>query len=201
MLSTSNGQYKYQSLKNYLIGKIKSGEYPSGVQVASEPELCKKFNLSRNTTRQALQELEQEGYVYRIRGKGTFVKSNTPQQSRKIALLICDTTYMTYPVTVELIRGVDEILCQNGYALDILARKRTQEAEQIGKLTETYAGFLLEKEISHCEYQSFPCKLRHTAGYGIPYRHPYANRTCYQVTYPQTIHKCLCMLSFCINRR
>lgn len=143
MLSVGKNQYKYQSLKDYLIGKISSGEYQSGFQVASEPELCRKFNLSRNTTRQALQELEQEGYVYRVRGKGTFVRDNTPKQSRKIALLIYDTAYMTYPVTAKLIRGIDEVLCQNDYALDILAGKRTQEAEQIGKLTETYAGFLL----------------------------------------------------------
>ena len=142
MFAANNGQYKYQSLKDYLIGKISSGEYQSGVQVASEPELCKKFNLSRNTTRQALQELEQEGYIYRIRGKGTFVKNNTPQQSRKIALLIYDTAYVTYPVTAELIRGIDEVLCKNDYALDILAGKRTLQSEQIGKLTETYAGFL-----------------------------------------------------------
>ena len=142
MFAANNGQYKYQSLKDYLIGKISSGEYQSGFQVASEPELCKKFNLSRNTTRQALQELEKEGYVYRIRGKGTFVKNNTPQQSRKIALLIYDTAYMTYPVTADLIHGIDEVLCQNDYALDILAGKRTLQSEQIGKLTETYAGFL-----------------------------------------------------------
>lgn len=143
MTSINNGQYKYQSLKDYLIGKISSGEYGSGFQVDSEPELCKKFNLSRNTTRQALQELEQEGYVYRIRGKGTFVKNNTPLQSRKIALLIYDTAYMTYPVTAELIRGIDEVLCRNDYALDILASKRTLQSEQLSKLTETYAGFLL----------------------------------------------------------
>lgn len=143
MLTVNNGQYKYQSLKDYLIGKINTGEYQCGFKVASEPELSRKFNLSRNTTRQALQELEQEGYVYRIQGKGTFVKDNTPQKSRKIALVIYDAVYMTYPVTAELIRGIDEVLCANDYALDILAGRRSLQSEQIGKLTETYAGFLL----------------------------------------------------------
>ena len=143
MLTVNNGQYKYQTLKDYLIAKISTGEYQCGFRVASEPELSRKFNLSRNTTRQALQELELEGYVYRIRGKGTFVKDNTPRKSHKIALLIYDTVYMTYPVTAELIRGIDEVLCANDYALDILAGKRTLHSEQISKLTETYAGFLL----------------------------------------------------------
>lgn len=143
MLKTSDNQYKYQQLKDYLIGKISSGEYPSGFQLASEPQLCEQFNLSRNTTRQALLELEQSGYIYRLKGKGTFVKGNTPQKSQKIALLIYDTAYMTYPVTAELIRGIDDVLCKNNYALDIFASKRTLEAEQINNLTTTYAGFLI----------------------------------------------------------
>lgn len=146
-MQTNNiGQYKYQSLKDYLIGKITSGEYGNNFKLSSEFELCNQFNLSRNTTRQALLELEQDGYIYRIQGKGTFVRhvtSKESKESKKIALLIYDTIYMTYPVTAELIRGIDEVLCENNYALDILASKRTLEAEQINNLTSTYAGFLI----------------------------------------------------------
>ena len=143
MLKTSDNQYKYQQLKDYLIAKISSGQYSSNFQLASESQLCEQFNLSRNTTRQALQELEQAGYIYRIRGKGTFVRENIPQKSKKIAFLIFDTNYMTYPVTANLIKGIDEVLCKNGYALDILASKRSLTTEQIDKLKSTYAGFLI----------------------------------------------------------
>lgn len=73
-------KYKYQNLKDYLIDKIRSGGFDGSGRLDSEPQLCERFSLSRNTIRQAIQELENEGYVYRIHGKGTFIRNATPGQ-------------------------------------------------------------------------------------------------------------------------
>ena len=136
-------KYKYQNLKDYLIAKIRSGGLAGSGRLDSEPQLCERFNLSRNTIRQAIQELENEGYVYRIHGKGTFIRNATPVNSRKIALMIYDTAYMAHPVTGGLIRGIDETLSRNGYILDILASKRSFHDENLMRLAESYAGFLI----------------------------------------------------------
>ena len=61
--------YKYQLLKLRLLKNIQSGGYGSYGKIESEPALQRQFHLSRNTIRQAIKELEQEGYLYRIRGK------------------------------------------------------------------------------------------------------------------------------------
>lgn len=136
-------KYKYQNLKDYLIDKIRSGGFDGSGRLDSEPQLCERFSLSRNTIRQAIQELENEGYVYRIHGKGTFIRNATPVNSRKIALMIYDTAYMAHPVTGGLIRGIDETLSRNGYILDILASKRSFHDENLMRLAESYAGFLI----------------------------------------------------------
>ena len=42
-------------------------------KLLSEREICEKYDVSRTTVRQAMDELEKEGYIYKIHGKGTFV--------------------------------------------------------------------------------------------------------------------------------
>src|SRR5215475_4515676 len=44
-----------------------------GQIVPSELELCQMYAVSRTTVRKALDHLRQEGLLYRIQGKGTFV--------------------------------------------------------------------------------------------------------------------------------
>ena len=64
----------YFQVKNLLAQRIKKGEFREGEQFPSEISLATNLNISRGTVRQALKELESEGYLYRIQGKGTFVK-------------------------------------------------------------------------------------------------------------------------------
>ena len=63
----------YIQLMEALKEKIKAKEWRAGDQIPSEPELCKSYGVSRTVVRQALQELELEGWIIRRKGKGTFV--------------------------------------------------------------------------------------------------------------------------------
>jgi DNA-binding transcriptional MocR family regulator len=45
--------------------------------VPSENEIIEKYQVSNTTARKALHELETEGWVVRVKGKGTFVKDQT----------------------------------------------------------------------------------------------------------------------------
>ena len=53
--------------------KIVEGEYLFGQVVPSEKDMEEMYHVSRITVRQAIQGLERDGYVKRIRGKGTQV--------------------------------------------------------------------------------------------------------------------------------
>ena len=63
----------YLQLIDLLKGKIGRGEWKSGDQIPSEPELCSVYGVSRTVVRQALGEIELEGLIVRRKGKGTFV--------------------------------------------------------------------------------------------------------------------------------
>jgi len=63
----------YFQLEEILREKIESGKWAPGQQIPSESELCEILGISRTVVRQALNELVNEGLLYRRKGKGTFV--------------------------------------------------------------------------------------------------------------------------------
>jgi len=63
----------YFQLKTLLLEDIKNGVYPPGSMIPTENELIDKFGVSRTTVRQTITELAKEGWLYRVKSKGTFV--------------------------------------------------------------------------------------------------------------------------------
>jgi GntR family transcriptional regulator len=57
-----------------------------GAELPSEAQLCDEFGVSRMTARHAIDRLAQEGLVFRMRGRGTFV-SEPPTHRRANSLL------------------------------------------------------------------------------------------------------------------
>jgi DNA-binding GntR family transcriptional regulator len=66
---------KYKIIEEYILEKIKSGEYTKGQSIETEHELIEKFGVSRVTVRQATNNLVAKGYLSRSQGSGTFVSS------------------------------------------------------------------------------------------------------------------------------
>jgi GntR family transcriptional regulator len=65
--------HKYLTISKEIIQKIESGELQPGDKVHSENELIKIYKISNTTARKSLLEVEMNGWVTRIKGKGTFV--------------------------------------------------------------------------------------------------------------------------------
>lgn len=63
----------YSQLKELLRTRILDGSYPPLSRMPSEAELGKAHGVSRITVRQALGDLQKEGLIFKIHGKGTFV--------------------------------------------------------------------------------------------------------------------------------
>jgi len=80
-LATNSETPLYAQLITIVKRSITSGEVGVGALLPSEAELCKAYGISRNTVRQAIGALEEDGFVTRKRGKGTFVAD--PSTRRK----------------------------------------------------------------------------------------------------------------------
>ncbi|TJY42878.1 GntR family transcriptional regulator [Cohnella pontilimi] len=63
----------YKQVKRKLLDDIRSGVYKVGDKLPTELEFCEIYNVSRTTIRLALQQLDLEGRIKKIQGKGTFV--------------------------------------------------------------------------------------------------------------------------------
>jgi GntR family transcriptional regulator len=71
----------YAQVMDAIQSYIEQGPGEPGEQLPGEPELCRMFDVSRTVIRQALRELEQEGLILRLKGKGTFVAEPKIQES------------------------------------------------------------------------------------------------------------------------
>lgn len=81
----------YQRIGTYLLDEIRRGALGPGDRVGSEMELAAQFEVSRITSKRALEVLREAGVIERIRGKGSFVVKNLP-----------DLDGVTVPVTAPL---------------------------------------------------------------------------------------------------
>ncbi|WP_333653947.1 GntR family transcriptional regulator [Dissulfurispira sp.] len=68
----------YIQLMRIFLELINSGNWQLGQQIPTEEDLCKKYDVSKITVRQAINNLVSDGYLIKIQGKGTFVAGTLP---------------------------------------------------------------------------------------------------------------------------
>ena len=72
---------KYFRISQEIVHSISDGELLPGAKILSENEIIKQYHVSNTTARKALQQLENEGWVLRIKGKGTYVHTSDIQRT------------------------------------------------------------------------------------------------------------------------
>lgn len=68
----------HMAVYEYIFGLIGKGH--NGDILPSQSEICKTFSVSNITARRALDDLEDQGLIYRQKGKGSFIKKTEKQK-------------------------------------------------------------------------------------------------------------------------
>jgi GntR family transcriptional regulator of arabinose operon len=119
---------KYERLRQIFIEEIVTGRLKPGDMLPTEQQLAASYAIARSTVRQALAELERDGLIQRIQGKGTFIHEEARVQLRQgldvFALVLPETQAGFYP---SLQRSFEEsagrvhnqiLVCQSNNSLD-----------------------------------------------------------------------------------
>jgi len=153
---------KYRQVKETIIQYFTEEQYKPDQRIPSENELVERFQVSRNTIRQALAELNDEGLIYKKQGLGTFFSGNftAPRQlSHLVGVLSPRISYYIYP---QIMEAIDKVAHQNrynivlgnsyaDYAKELTCLEQLLERQIDGLLFEPVGGFqkLEETQIFH----------------------------------------------------
>ncbi|WP_175415234.1 GntR family transcriptional regulator [Paenibacillus algicola] len=138
---------KYMQLKQELLSWLESGKLLPGTQFPSEHEISQQFQMSRQTVRQAFSELEKEGWLERIQGKGTFARHPHRAYSERVKAVGIVTTYISDYIFPHIVRGAEARLRDHGYRLLLSStdNNKAKEMESLALMTgEPLSGLIIE---------------------------------------------------------
>ncbi len=131
-------------LLNELRRAILVGDLKPHAKVVSEPQLATELNISRTTIRQAWQLAEEEGLLYRVHGKGTYVAEPPARRSVQLIGFLIPDFRSTFDS--QLLSGAEGYLRGRGFRIMFAHTDRNVDEENHlmrEMWEEGVAGFLL----------------------------------------------------------
>ncbi len=105
IISNDSGLPIYEQIKNQIKAQIVAGELRADEALPGMRTLASDLKVSVITTKRAYNDLEQEGYIYSMPGKGSFVKKLNEEVVRENALAEIEK-YFTDAMTVAKASGI-----------------------------------------------------------------------------------------------
>ena len=118
-----------------LMSGIASGKYNAHDRLPSENDIADNYNVPRITARKAYERLEEMGYIYKIQGKGSYVKD----RSKQIELVLSGNVSFSQKM---LEKGYDfqsaNVFCKaikfNRKVYDFLEAREDEQIYKVGRL-------------------------------------------------------------------
>ena len=123
-------QPKYLQVADILRKEIAEGIFRDGQTLMTEEELRMRFDVSRQTIRQAISLLEDDGLVDRRRGSGTYVRHGPRRRQQGTLHVGVVTTYITDYIFPNIVSGIESVLSENGVVMNLSATYNDTVAER-----------------------------------------------------------------------
>ncbi|RXK14098.1 transcriptional regulator [Halarcobacter mediterraneus] len=112
---------------------IKNGIFKVGERIPSEPDLVKKFAVSRNTIREAIQSLIQAGVLESRQGNGTYVLTNDRFEANILTRLSNSKIQEVHEVRSSLEKEIVKLAAQRRTQSDLEEIKKALDEININK--------------------------------------------------------------------
>ncbi len=86
LISNDSPVKLYEQIENAIKNEILNGNLKSGEMLPSIRMLAKELKVSIITTKRAYEELEKEGFIETVVGKGTFVSGTNSERLKEAAM-------------------------------------------------------------------------------------------------------------------
>ncbi|MDE6931753.1 MAG: GntR family transcriptional regulator [Oscillospiraceae bacterium] len=86
IISNSSGQPIYEQICRQIKGAVASGKLKPGEPLPSIRNLARDLRISVITTKRAYEELERDGFIFTVAGKGSFVAQQDVELARESSL-------------------------------------------------------------------------------------------------------------------
>jgi GntR family transcriptional regulator len=116
IISNASPDPIYEQIARQVRGQIISGELPEGMPLPSIRKLAQELQISVITTKRAYEELEREGLIDTVGGKGCFVAMQNPELLREKKMKIVEEK-LTAAVTEARMLGISAQELQEMLAL------------------------------------------------------------------------------------
>ena len=106
IISNSSGKPIYEQITSQIKQKIMQGELKEGDALPSMRLLAKDLHISVITTKRAYEDLERDGFITTVVGKGSFVASTDSEFLREEQLRTAEA-HLTQAVRAARLGGID----------------------------------------------------------------------------------------------
>lgn len=137
---------KYKILYKWITDQIYNGTFKYMEKLPSESELCNQFQISRQTVRNAFQELETDGLISRSKGSGSFVAKEVEVFQKEKIIGILFTNVGNY-ISSKILTGFETVFYPKGYSLLLEQSHNRLENESLflkKMLNSKFSGLIIE---------------------------------------------------------